>query len=273
MIKIKINKNQQAVTGKQRPIHSKIHTFASMAFYKSILEHYDDIFPQNPMQLDFVRNSFENTKDLKLLDVGCGTGSLSIALAPYFEEVTGVDPDQAMLEKAFEKSAKYGEKPLFFPYGMLELEKNYPSQHFDSTLCFGNTLVHLATEDEIFDFLRQVRQMLRSGGKFLLQIINYDRIIDQEIDGLPTIENEKIKFVRRYHHNAGDRSIDFETELSIKETGEVIKNNITLFAVLKSEINNMLLALDFKEIIFYGNFKRDPFLPNSIPLIVEAIAP
>ncbi len=71
-----------------------------MAFYKSISEHYDDIFPLNPMQLDFVLKSFDTTSGLKVLDVGCGTGSLSIALAPHFGKVIGIDPDAKMLDLA-----------------------------------------------------------------------------------------------------------------------------------------------------------------------------
>ncbi|MEV6302114.1 class I SAM-dependent methyltransferase [Actinoplanes sp. NPDC051861] len=36
----------------------------------------------------------------RLLDVGCGPGQVTAALAPYFDEVIGVDPDPGMLEVA-----------------------------------------------------------------------------------------------------------------------------------------------------------------------------
>ena len=36
----------------------------------------------------------------RLLDVGCGPGSLTLLLAPWFEQATGVDADQDMLAEA-----------------------------------------------------------------------------------------------------------------------------------------------------------------------------
>ncbi|RLD81685.1 MAG: hypothetical protein DRJ15_03690, partial [Bacteroidetes bacterium] len=121
-----------------------------MAFYKSISDHYDAIFPLNPMQLDFVLKSFEKASGLKVLDVGCGTGSLCLALAPHFREVIGIDPDEMMLKLTIAKAG--GDQPglSFHSYGMLDLEKH--------------------------------------------------DIFNEKIDGLPTIENDSIKFVRNYHY-------------------------------------------------------------------------
>ncbi len=36
----------------------------------------------------------------RLLDVGCGPGTVALAMAPYFAEVVGVDPDPDMLIQA-----------------------------------------------------------------------------------------------------------------------------------------------------------------------------
>lgn len=36
----------------------------------------------------------------RTLDLGCGTGQLAIPLAPYFEQVVGMDPDSGMLDEA-----------------------------------------------------------------------------------------------------------------------------------------------------------------------------
>src|SRR4051794_33957984 len=42
----------------------------------------------------------------RLLDLGCGTGQLAIPLAPYFEEVTGLDPEPEMLAQAAREAEK-----------------------------------------------------------------------------------------------------------------------------------------------------------------------
>ncbi|GAB3974208.1 class I SAM-dependent methyltransferase [Plantactinospora veratri] len=44
----------------------------------------------------------------RLLDVGCGPGNVTLALAPYFAEVVGVDPDGDMLAEAERRAADLG---------------------------------------------------------------------------------------------------------------------------------------------------------------------
>jgi len=56
-----------------------------MEFYSDFSKNYDKIFPLNDKKLELIDNTFKNLKekreDIKLLDVGCGTGNYSIALA------------------------------------------------------------------------------------------------------------------------------------------------------------------------------------------------
>jgi SAM-dependent methyltransferase len=44
----------------------------------------------------------------RLLDVGCGPGTVALALAPYFAEVVGVDPDEEMVEEAVRQAELRG---------------------------------------------------------------------------------------------------------------------------------------------------------------------
>ena len=44
----------------------------------------------------------------RLLDVGCGPGSLTLLLAPLFEEVVGIDPDPGMIAEAVRQAALRG---------------------------------------------------------------------------------------------------------------------------------------------------------------------
>jgi cyclopropane fatty-acyl-phospholipid synthase-like methyltransferase len=44
----------------------------------------------------------------RLIDVGCGPGSVALLLAPLFEEVVGVDPDTGMIAAAETEAALRG---------------------------------------------------------------------------------------------------------------------------------------------------------------------
>jgi 2-polyprenyl-3-methyl-5-hydroxy-6-metoxy-1,4-benzoquinol methylase len=204
------------------------------------------------------------------LDIGCGTGNLTLELSKLFTEVVGIDLDAAMVNRAKKHISSSSGNLRFLNSNMLDIDTDFGENSFDAIVCFGNTLVHLNSEQNILDFFTKSRKVLREEGKLLLQIINYDRIIEQEINGLSTIENEVIKFERNYIHHKERNVIDFETLLTIKEGNHRINNKIELYPVRKSHVEELLLKAGFSDISFYGSFKRDKLTPESIPLVVEA---
>ncbi len=239
-----------------------------MNFYQSISENYDSIFPLNSNQTNFVKSFIADIHNSTLLDIGCGTGNLTIDLAKISEKIIGIDIDESMLQMANNKSEKV-KNIEFRNCNMLEIEKHFSSVNFDSILCFGNTLVHLNSEDEILSFFKQSQKLLKSKGKLLIQIINYDRVIDLGISSLPTIENKILRFERNYKYLPNEGKINFQSILTIKNTEQVIKNSIKLLPILKSKIENLLQQVGFSRIEFYGDFKKNKHKADSIPLIIS----
>jgi SAM-dependent methyltransferase len=241
-----------------------------MDFYESISKYYHHIFPLNRMQLQFIESSHSKaSSELSILDIGCAIGDLSLELAESYQKVTGIDLDQGMMAKANEKGKNFNNLD-FQLQNMLELESDFGQKSFDIIACFGNTLVHLNSEEEVLMFFTNAKATLKKDGKLLFQIINYDRIIDQHIDHLPTIDNDFIKFERNYQYHENNGKVDFETILTIKSSNDRIKNCIPLLAIRKASIESLLKEAGFANISFFGNFKRDPLTENSMPLIVEA---
>jgi len=72
-----------------------------MEFYSEFSKNYDKIFPLNSKKLKLIDNTFKDLKEkrenIKLLDVGCGTGSYALALAEKGYEVQAVDLDAEMI--------------------------------------------------------------------------------------------------------------------------------------------------------------------------------
>lgn len=238
-----------------------------MSFYESIAEYYHHIFPLNKTQASFVQESFDESQQKDLLDIGCGIGELSSELSKSFKSVHAIDLDEAMIQKAL--SGNQTANLHFQKLNMLEIERTFGADAIDAIVCFGNTLVHLDGPEQLLDFFKQSKATLKNDGKLLLQIINYDRIIDQNIKALPTIENDEIKFVRNYRLHPAQKKLDFETILSIKKTGKTVKNTIQLYPLRKTEIDQLLTLAGYSEIKYFGNFKRDDLHENSIPLIIE----
>jgi len=240
-----------------------------MGFYKSIAEVYNKIFPLNPGQVAFTNRAFSQTGDLSLLDIGCGTGSLSLALSTTFKKVVGIDLDEAMLEKA-RQVANEKNNLEFIPLDMLEIDPHLNPETFDGIVCYGNTLVHLSSLEQISLFVKKCHRLLTPHGKLLIQIINYDRILDKKINSLPTLETGDIQFIRNYHYSSDKHHIDFETILTIKATNQIIRNRVPLFPVRKSEIELALSDAGFSKLNFFGNFKEEALRSDSIPMVIEA---
>jgi ubiquinone/menaquinone biosynthesis C-methylase UbiE len=240
-----------------------------MDFYTSIHSWYDQIFPYQEIQRTFVLKHGSDP-GWTLADAGCGTGKLLLNLSKDFGTLIGLDPDGSMLRIA-EEQALEKKVPLDLRRaGMLDLTRELSENSLHRLVCFGNTLPHLASIDEVGEFIRQAAWVLKPGGKFLLQVINYERIIDNHLDGLPALENENVIFERKYIYPENPVHVAFRTKLTIKSTSEVIENEVPLLAIRPHKIRKILEDQGFSDIIEYGSVACEPFTPQSQPYILSA---
>ncbi len=96
------------------------------------------------------------------LDIGCGTGSISLILAQMGCEVTGIDLSPAMIALARKKAARSG-----YPIQFEEMDAafpQFPPQQFDAIVC-RHVLWALPEVDCVLS--RWVR-LLKLGGRLLL---------------------------------------------------------------------------------------------------------
>jgi 2-polyprenyl-3-methyl-5-hydroxy-6-metoxy-1,4-benzoquinol methylase len=81
---------------------------------------------------DFLRASLPYTS-ATVLDIGCGTGSLSVLLAGLGHRVTGIDFSPAMIALARTKASALGLQAEF--HVMDAASPQLPPEHFDAILC------------------------------------------------------------------------------------------------------------------------------------------
>jgi len=229
-------------------------------FYKSISENYDYIFPQNPMQLSLIEKDCPIKEGDVILDIGCATGSLTQLISTRTSQVIGLDLDSSLLTLAKKKYPHIS----FVEKDMLTID-SFGYNHFDRIVSFGNTLVHLPSRSHVKDFFYKAYQALKVGGQFTVQIINYNRIYDQNIQGLPLIDNDHIRFERDYVLK--EDKVSFDTRLFIKKDQTSLSNSIELLNLRQNELKEYLEAAGFKNIEFYGDLKGQALSSTSIPLI------
>lgn len=234
-----------------------------MSFYQTLSRYYDEIFPADEKEMAFVNSLLEGRKCL--LDIGCGTGNKTVALAKGRESTAAFDLDEGMIETARQRpEAKHIN---FLAHNMLDLERIFAPDSFDAVVCLGNTLAHLTETGQLAGLLRQVRSVLLPGGIFVAQLLNYSRIIEQKVDRLPLIDTERVVFDRRYEWRDG--RLHFTTCLTEKATGQAWRNDIILRPIVKFPIDGALESAGFGPAQFYGSYEGDPYRADSYHLIFQ----
>jgi ubiquinone/menaquinone biosynthesis C-methylase UbiE len=102
----------------------------------------------------------------RILDVGCGTGTLVLQIRRSFPsvETVGLDPDPRALARARRKAERQG-AAIRFDQGFADALP-YPDASFDRV--FSSMMFHHVEADEKEKMLREIRRVLAPGGSFHL---------------------------------------------------------------------------------------------------------
>ena len=124
--------------------------------YKRWAEFIDKIF----------REEMKNKPEL-VLDLGCGTGSMTLALADIGYDMTGVDYSTEMLDIARERAENCGHSVLWLCQDMCEFEL-YGT--VDAAVCCLDCINHLTEKEEVLKCFELVHNYLIPDGIFVFDI-------------------------------------------------------------------------------------------------------
>ena len=140
-----------------------------MTFYSQFAEYYEAVFPYRDEVAAFLRR-YVPDGSRRVLDAGCGTGHYCGRFAAEGFEVVGIDLDRQMIDVA----RRTYPAPTFRCMNLLDVGA-LPGP-FDFVFCIGNVAPHL-TQDEFARFVGDVANLLRPGGVWIFQIVNWDYVL------------------------------------------------------------------------------------------------
>jgi glycine/sarcosine N-methyltransferase len=255
-------------------MHDEIKYDAS-GFYNDISENYDEMF-NFENDLDSAEKVVAELKKQfdfdTALDIGCGTGSCTLALARSGAEVTGMDLSNLMIDKAKKNSLAYGLDINFINSGMDDMLSNVNGK-FDLIMCMGNTLPHLLHKKDLLLMMTACRQLLNPGGHLVLNLLNYDRILGakERIIGITRSKNHE--FIRFYdfeppYVNFNLLEIDWGKGAP---SHKIVSTKLYPYTHL--EVESVLLQTNFKDLKIYGSLSLKKYKPEkskSITLIASS---
>jgi len=239
-----------------------------MDFYTLLSKHYEEIFPLSDACTAFIRQRV--LPGQRFLDAGCSTGSLVRTLRSSGIDALGFDLDESMIRlarKYIEKTASIpGE--VFRSGNLIHINEMYDPGSFDCLACLGNTLIHIPFNLQ-FQFLNDSVNLIKTGGKLILQILNYSNILHDGLE-FPELETEHFIFKRNYEPGPAEGMLYFNTLLIEKKSGHEYSNSIIHYPLLPEILMASLSMSGFKEWMTYGSYMSDPAGSGQLPLIIEA---
>lgn len=164
--------------------------------YQQFAYLYDELMKDAPYDnwVEFVKNNTAKyeVQGLRLLDLACGTGELSVRLANDGYHVTGVDLSDDMLTVANAKASRNGVNIQFYQQNMAELDG---LGQFDIVGIFCDSLNYLRTENEVKDTFRSVHRHLTNDGLFMFDVHSIYKMMHVFMDATFTLNEEEISYI------------------------------------------------------------------------------
>jgi 2-polyprenyl-3-methyl-5-hydroxy-6-metoxy-1,4-benzoquinol methylase len=201
-------------------------------------------------ECDFIESELEHDKQLRILDIGCGTGRHSIELTKRGYRITGVDFSESMLARARAKAAEEGLSIDFFKYDA----RNLPfHQEFDLAMMICEGAFPLMETDEMnYQILQNAANALKSNGKLIFTTLNglfplfhsvKDFLDTQTQPGNATTVSSTFDLMTFR---------DINVTQAVDDLGHAMALNCNERYYVPSEITWLLKSLGFKTIDIYG---------------------
>ncbi len=227
--------------------------------YEGLARYYDGLTTDVDYAawLDWYQSWFRESRvPVQLvLDLACGTGTLTCMLAERGYTMIGADLSPEMLSEALEKAQEVeGEPPIFLNQAMDELDLFGTIDACVSSLDSMNYITDRATLAEAF---RRVHTFLMPGGYFLFDIIAPQGL--QALDGqLFVDETEDVFCVWRADFDGDSRVLTYGMDLFEREGGlwrrEQEEHRERAWEV--SELKELLQEAGFAQVRVFGGLER-----------------
>ncbi len=192
----------------------------------------------------------------RVLDIGCGTGSLLIRLARWRYECTGLDMDGAMLAEAKKKA---GREKLAIEFEQRDIKNMVLEKKFDVVTCF-QVISLLAYPGEVKAALESINKILTPRGLFIFDVLSRDPADTAEaanpgpaVPILPppfidaALDKGKARVVRLNRMMMAESSQEWQAIYFFAEGGkvEIAVQNVPLKVYTVEEIETLLQEAGF----------------------------
>jgi len=258
------------------------------ALYDSFVSDYYDESPIVKGRLQdvaFYRDAARDFGD-PVLELGCGTGRVTMALAQAGKRVTGLDLSERMLERAVKKrAALFTEERERVHLVQGDMAQFDLGEKFRLIIIPFRPLQHLLEVKQQMDCLECVRKHLAPGGRLVLDVFQTDaermhdpvHMREMLVTEYNTPDGRRVKITERVaaFHRA-EQINDVEMIFSVAHPGGRKERMVFAWPLryfFRYEVQHLLARCGFSVAAEYGNFDRTPIVDDSPEMIFVAESP
>ena len=162
--------------------------------YSEFASVYDELMTEIPYDayIDIIDVAAGGIAGKRVLDIGCGTGLLSVKLAKQGAQVTGIDLSADMLNVAEERARSLSLSMQFFEQPMQQLNG---FKNFDIAVIAIDSLNYLQNREDVVSTFKHIHSALAVGGKLIFDVHSTFKTDVIFMEGPFTFDNGRIAYI------------------------------------------------------------------------------
>lgn len=193
-----------------------------------------------------------------VLDLGCGTGSITELMAKEGYDMIGIDNSEEMLSIAMEKREKSGYNILYLCQDMREFEL-YGTVRAIISIC--DSVNYIMEEDGLLEVFKLVNNYLDPGGIFIFDLNTLYKYSNIMGDTIIAENRDNCSFIWENYYYEAERINEYDLSIFIKEKDNLYRKYEETHlqrAYELTEIQKLLERAGLEFVSAYDAFTKQP---------------
>jgi len=201
----------------------------------------------------------------KVLDLCCGPGRHSVEFAKRGMEVTGVDGSPFLLDRARERASEAEVQVEWVQEDMRHFRR---PETFDLACSLFTSFGYFVEENDDLGVLENVRESLRNGGVFVIDVISKERLARNWKDSLVTEFPDSALLLQRPQLRDDWSRLENEWVLIKDGRSRSFRFEHTIYS--GRELKDRLVACGFENVKLYGSLEGSRYGLDAQRLVAVA---
>ena len=226
---------------------------------------FDDArWAEAPTVAQYVKDIAGLGEGAKILDAGCGLGRISVELAAFCLDVTGVDIIQSELDAARESAEAEGVPLTLINHDLRSFQAR---EQFDCAINLYTSFGYCATIEEDMKILKNIADSVKTGGTFIMECTSRETAIMYFTAG-EEFERAGYKVVTHFEVVGAWEGLRSQWTLYPLESKQAINHTFIQRLYPATFLRDKLIDFGYSKVNIYGDFDKSPYNEHARTMLI-----